>query len=386
MTTVSGASALAAAGLWVISAAILVGVAVLLAVRLSRKGDSARKDAIRKRMRTMLRLLGEMEDPVARIREPLSSMDENEDLSDAGQAALESARESLSRIEGLIREMKETGRLGMSAGKPEAETSRLAATREEAPAANDGPKQQTILINGTSGETVSALVDAFRADYEILLTGETENAWETANEKGPDLMMIISSDLDSEATDLCRKVKSTVTTSHIPVILFSSWEDREHIVSGLEAGVDAYMVRPFDVSILKTRVKNILEERERLRNSFLRQDRKTEKVNLANRLDQQFMDSLEEIMEKELDNSEFSVNDLCRSMGMSRTALFNKLKSLTGQGPNDYIRNFRLNKARELLDGGLYSISEVSDMVGFSGPKYFSTSFKKAFGVSPSKI
>ena len=92
------------------------------------------------------------------------------------------------------------------------------------------------------------------------------------------------------------------------------------------------------------------------------------------------------VFEEELSDSEFSINDFCRMLGMSRTSVYNKIKTLTGQGPNDFIRIVRLNKAKELLVSRKYSIGEVANMVGFSDPKYFSTCFKKQFGTSPSKI
>ncbi len=93
-----------------------------------------------------------------------------------------------------------------------------------------------------------------------------------------------------------------------------------------------------------------------------------------------------EVIDEELSNSEFSINDFCRMLGMSRTSVYNKIKTLTGQGPNDFIRIVRLNKAKELLASRRFSIGEVSSMVGFSDSKYFSTCFKKQFGTSPSKI
>ena len=93
-----------------------------------------------------------------------------------------------------------------------------------------------------------------------------------------------------------------------------------------------------------------------------------------------------DVINREMSNSDFSVNDFCRAMGMSRTSIYNKLKPLTGQGPQDFIRIMRLNKAKELLKTRRHTIGEVSALVGYSDPKYFSTCFKKQFGVSPSKI
>lgn len=109
-------------------------------------------------------------------------------------------------------------------------------------------------------------------------------------------------------------------------------------------------------------------------------------MDYSSQLDKEFLDKVMEVINGELSNPDFCINDFCRMMGMSRTSIYNKIKTLTGQGPNDFIRIMRLNKAMELLKSRRYTIGEVSSQVGFSDPKYFSTCFKKQFGTSPSKI
>ena len=129
-------------------------------------------------------------------------------------------------------------------------------------------------------------------------------------------------------------------------------------------------------------------DRQRLRETLMTLDRSgdTPEPEWPSRMDKEFMDKVIAILERELSNQEFKIGDLCLEIAMSRTALYNKLKSLTGQGPNDFIRIFRLTRAKELLREKKHSIAEISDMVGFSDPKYFSVCFKKQFGESPSRI
>lgn len=373
--------------LWILLSAALIVVAVIVAIRLGRRSESARKNALRGRLREILRLTSEMDTPAALVKAPLSDLERNETLSENGKAALETARLNLDKLLALVKQVEATGRMGMNTGTGGHESpSHGDAVPAGARPSASGQPGATLLIAGPLAEIVDYLAGTLSLSYEVLTASDTEQAWSVADEKSPDLLMLVSSDSGTTGAEFCRRLKSTVTTSHIPVILISARDDREHIVSALEAGVDDYIVRPFDMSVLRMRIRNILEERERLRAAFAREGRKSDKLEFANRLDREFMDRLSGIIEKELDNSELAVNDLCREVGMSRTAFYNKLKSLTGQGPNDFVRNYRLTKARELLEGGLYSVAEVSDMVGFSDPKYFSVCFKKAFGASPSRI
>ena len=128
-----------------------------------------------------------------------------------------------------------------------------------------------------------------------------------------------------------------------------------------------------------------MHERERLRELVLCSGRREKQREYTNRLDKEFMEKVLSVVEASYSDPAFQVDDLCRAVAMSRTALFNKLKALSGKGPNDFVRIYRLDKAKKLLESGEYTIAEVADEVGFSDAKYFSSCFKRAFGVSPSK-
>lgn len=119
---------------------------------------------------------------------------------------------------------------------------------------------------------------------------------------------------------------------------------------------------------------------------MLAEDSKPEEVEYNNELDRHFMMVVMEKLHANLTDSEFSVGDLCTQLGMSRTSVYNKIRFITGQSINELIRIVRLNKSKELLSTNLYNVNEVAYMVGFSDPKYFSTCFKKQFGISPSKF
>ncbi|WP_418696817.1 hybrid sensor histidine kinase/response regulator transcription factor [Bacteroides sp.] len=240
--------------------------------------------------------------------------------------------------------------------------------------AEDDPDMREYLMNSLSSE------------YKVIGVPDGGKALEMAKEINPD---IIISDIVMpvlEGDELCRILKSSVDTSHIPIILLTALSERENIIFGLEAGANDYIIKPFDLSVLKARIRNILQSRQHLRETVLSMDPRPEETDYTSQLDKEFLDKVMIVVDEELSNSEFAINDFCRKLGMSRTSVYNKIKTLTGQGPNDFIRIVRLNKAKELLASQRYSISEVANMVGFADPKYFSTCFKKQFGISPSKI
>lgn len=230
------------------------------------------------------------------------------------------------------------------------------------------------------------LTDSLSSEYKVVSVPDGGKALEMAREINPD---IIISDIVMpvlEGDELCRILKSSVDTSHIPIILLTALSERENIIFGLEAGANDYVIKPFDLSVLKVRIRNIIQNRQHLRDTVLSMETQPEETDYTSQLDKEFLDKVMEVVLEELSNSELSINDFCRKLGMSRTSVFNKMKTLTGQGPNDFIRIVRLNKAKELLVSRKYSIAEVANMVGFADPKYFSTSFKKQFDTSPSKI
>lgn len=230
------------------------------------------------------------------------------------------------------------------------------------------------------------LTDRLSEEYEVISVTDGGKALETARELNPDIIIsdIIMPVLQGD--ELCRILKSSVETSHIPVILLTALNERENVILGLEAGANDYIIKPFDFSMLKLRIRNILQSRQHLRETVLSSDINLTEIDYSSQLDKEFLDKAIDIINTELSNPEFAITDFCSMLCMSRTSVYNKIKTLTGQSPNDFIRIIRMNKSKELILSRKHTIGEVSSMVGFSDPKYFSTCFKKQFGISPSKI
>jgi YesN/AraC family two-component response regulator len=195
-----------------------------------------------------------------------------------------------------------------------------------------------------------------------------------------DLMMPIMNGIE-----MCKIIKTDVNISHIPVIILTAKSGIENEKEGLETGADEYLLKPFDIEILKLRLNNILRTKQQWIKKFKTISTSKPWKELSNKLDQKFIKKSIEIVKKNLDNANFSVEQFALEIGMSRSSLFLKLKSVTGQSSSEFIRTIRVNNAAELIRSQKYSISEIVYMVGFSDPKYFRTCFKKQFGILPSR-
>ena len=249
---------------------------------------------------------------------------------------------------------------------------------------NDG--RNRIFIIDDDADMRSFLHTTLGAEYDVVVFSDPAELLERIRKESPDMVIADVMMPKLRGDEICRIIKTDMATSHIPVILLSGLTARRDVVSGLEAHADDYIVKPFDLILLKARIRNIIENRRSLSRQVLAEDSKPEEAEFSSELDRQFMVTLMEKLNERLADSDFSVTDLCAEMGMSRTSVYNKIRSITGQSVNEFIRIVRLNKAKELLSSGLYNVSEVAYMVGFADPKYFSTCFKKQFGVSPSKF
>ena len=194
-----------------------------------------------------------------------------------------------------------------------------------------------------------------------------------------DLMMPIMDGLQ-----LCEKLKTTKTTSHIPVIILTAKLSQESELEGLQHGADDYIRKPFDVELLHLKLKNILEHREQLRLRFNREITLQPKEVTVTSSDERFLQQAIEIVEKHMMNTDFSVEMLVKGMGHSRSNLYLKFKEITGLSSSEFIRNIRLKRAVQLFESSDLSVKEIMYMTGFNTASYFAKCFKKQFGVKPS--
>lgn len=208
---------------------------------------------------------------------------------------------------------------------------------------------------------------------------------ELANESLPDLIISDVMMPGMNGIEFCSQVKNNELTSHIPVVLLTAKAEQSDKETGLETGADDYLVKPFSISELKLRVRNMLRLRQLIRDKLAENP-----VSAADELsglterDREFLRKLSTITTENISNTQFGVNPLAESVHLSSSQLTRKLKALTGNTPADFIRNIRLQKALEGLQSGM-SIADVAWEVGFEDPSYFAKVFKKRFGVPPSE-
>jgi len=241
-----------------------------------------------------------------------------------------------------------------------------------------------LLIVEDNRELQDYLVTFFSHDYRILTANNGKEGLEQAIKNIPN---IIISDLmmpEMNGIEMCKKLKTDINTSHIPILILTARAGLENEKEGLETGADEFILKPFNIEVLKLRLDNILRTKQQWIQKFRTNSNSKSWKELSNKLDQKFIEKSINIIKKNVDNTEFSVEKFALEIGMSRSALFLKLKSITGQSTSEFIRTIRLNKSAKLIKSGKYSITEVIYMVGFSDPKYFRTCFKKHFGCTPS--
>lgn len=191
-----------------------------------------------------------------------------------------------------------------------------------------------------------------------------------------------------DGIEMLKLIRSNIATSHIPVILLSAKTAIESKLEGLEYGADDYITKPFNVSFLKARVKNVLEQRLRLQNLYstgnITEISENEPLSISNK-DQKFMFQVIQFVKENMSKSDFSVDELGKLMYMSRASFFNKLKSITGVSPVVFIRDMRLNAAAELIKNEDMLIKEICFEVGFNDLKYFGKCFKTKFNATPAE-
>lgn len=248
-----------------------------------------------------------------------------------------------------------------------------------------------VLIVEDNDELREYLQDTLADEYSMSVCNNGKTALEIIKEAQPDLIISDIMMPEMRGDDLCKLLKNDIETSHIPIILLTALNAEKNIIKGLQTGADEYIVKPFNIGILRATIANILNNRAILKQKYASLDINSKEANNENKqnvkqdLDWKFMSSVKEQIEKNLNNPEFNVDKLCALLNMSRTSFYNKLKTLTDQAPADYIRLIRLQHAAQLLREQQYNVTEVAEMTGFSDAKYFREVFKKHYNISPSQ-
>ncbi len=250
----------------------------------------------------------------------------------------------------------------------------------------DTAGNKTILIIEDNVDMLQFISDLLQKHFNVRSASSAEEGLEIIKEEEPDIILSDVMMPGIGGLNFVQKIKNNISFSHIPIILITSLTGKSDEIAALKCGADDYISKPFDPEILLAKIVNRIKTREQfiLRFSNLDQ-RKIVDPSLGSK-DQDFLKNMMGMIEESYSNPDFSVKDLVGQMGMSHSVLFRKVKSITGQNINDMLVLIRLEKAHELLTQENVAVKEVAYQVGFSDPKYFSTRFKKKFGISPSRL
>ena len=256
---------------------------------------------------------------------------------------------------------------------------------KEETAESDGTRKEKILIVEDNLDIRRYLSDELGKSYHISEAGNGEEALALMKEQEADLILTDVMMPVMDGLQLCKQIKQNLRTCHIPIIILSAKADLKEQLEGLQVGADDYIPKPFSMAVITTKIRNLFRTRYRAIEHYSNSlEVEPEKVAL-NVMDEELLKKAVAIVEKHMDDVEFSTDDFAREMYMSRSNLHIKMKALTGESTNEFIRKIRFSRACKLLKEGRYSVSEISTMVGFNTPSYFATSFKKYFGCLPSE-
>ena len=222
-------------------------------------------------------------------------------------------------------------------------------------------------------------------DYRVKEAINGKQGLQIAKVDSPDLVLTDLMMPKMDGIEFCKRLKTDVHTSHIPVIMLTAKAGIDNKLEGLETGADDYLTKPFDAGELLVRTKNLIEQRRKLRELFSNKDIQIEpkKVTVTS-IDQKFLETVLELLETHSSQGDFGVPQMQEALAMSKSQLHRKLKALTNEAPGELLRNFRLKRAAQLLGQKSDPVTQVAYAVGFNDLSYFTKCFKELYGVVPS--
>lgn len=247
----------------------------------------------------------------------------------------------------------------------------------------DAHKEATILVVDDNQEMRELLLEILESDYKVITAGNGQEGMEKTFSQYPDLVLTDLLMPVMDGVQMCKEIKSNEMVSHTPVILLTAVDTMDQKLRGLETGANDYIEKPFHQQELMLKIRNLIDSSKQIKLRFLKDALMQPKDMKLGKTDREFLERAINIIEKNLDNNAFSVEDFADGMAMSKTQLNRKLQALTGLSPNGFDRSYRLKKAARYLIEEDLLVGEVSTLVGFNDPRYFSRTFRKVFGMTP---
>lgn len=247
-------------------------------------------------------------------------------------------------------------------------------------------QEALILIAEDNPELLDFLGESLQNNFRIAKSKNGKEALDQIHSLNPDLVVSDIMMPEIDGIELCSKIKTDIRTSHIPVVLLTALDTIQDRITGIHYGADAYLSKPFDENLLIVQINNLLNSRTALRESFATMQDTWEDNFEVYDLDKKLLLKAINNIEQNITNTEFTVENLSKSLHLSRTHLHRKLKSLTNQSATEFIRSIRLKQAIKLMKNGDRTINEIGYAVGFNSHNYFTKTFKKQYGKSPSQF
>ncbi len=246
-------------------------------------------------------------------------------------------------------------------------------------------EKNIILVVEDHNDLRKYIKDSLSENFNVIESPNGKDGLENAVDKIPDLIISDVMMPEMDGYTFCKKIKSNEKTNHIPVILLTAKASTEDKLEGLELGADDYLIKPFNPEELKLRVRNLIKTREELRKKFTSEMVLKPAEVIVPSSQVKFMERIKSIIEANIENEAFGVDQLSDKAGMSRSQLHRKLKAITNQSTTEFIRNFRLQRAAQLILQDAGSMAEIAYKVGFNSQAYFNKSFQEFYGCSPSQ-
>ena len=246
-----------------------------------------------------------------------------------------------------------------------------------------GADKTIILVVEDNADLREMIKENLSHEYMIIEAENGNKGLRLAEDNIPDLIISDIMMPEMDGYELSRKIKTNEKTNHIPVILLTAKADTRDKLEGLETGADDYLIKPFNSEELKIRVKNLIKIRKQMREKYQSQMLIKPSEVVVPSSQKVFIDRLISIIERNISNEKFSVEILADEIGLSRAQLHRKIKAITNQSPSEFIRNYRLQRAAELLKQDAGNIAEISYRVGFSSQAYFTKTFQEVYGQTP---
>jgi ligand-binding sensor domain-containing protein/signal transduction histidine kinase/DNA-binding response OmpR family regulator len=248
---------------------------------------------------------------------------------------------------------------------------------------NNTTHKYRILVVEDNEEIRLFIKSSLENHYNISEAADGNSGIIKAKDDLPDLIISDVMMPGMNGIDFCLSIKEDIETSHIPFIMLTAKTNLQAEIEGVESGADLYLPKPLSISLLTLSIRNIFDQRQKLKERYLKYHHIEARELVHSSKDKEFMDKLLNTIDAQLDNPELNIDDICSAVNMSRTKLYHKIKQLSGQSPNEFIRSVRLKKAVEMLIHEDVSLTEVQFRIGMQNQSYFSKAFKKEFGKSP---